>query len=516
MSIKLSYHEVMGALFVLLTVATSCSNDDLATKTETKPTTDNTEVAQVNFVAGHDGTRTSLNYDSGAFYWEDGDRIYIKDDNNTFHSSSNAVSGSKVPYFKFMMPGKYTANEYTVFYPGQNGTDNQVTIKASQTQTEPNSTQHIGTSGDCGTGKAIRQPNGQYTFSLTHSAAFLCFEPTYDHSLISTYVTKIEVTSDKPIAGTYTLNATNGKLTGTGNAKTVTLTTKGTGGNTIGFPMKTKATGCSAGRAFMVIAPGTYKLTVKYYLNDPQTGVSGIVTKYLKSGTYNANDYYDISAALNIRSYKDDYYTWDAKAEYWAGHKDVQPKIINRSNSNYPTSADAKRWFNTAIFPTAASNTAKDCPNVNECMWYCVKGDPHWDNTTPWTVWGHLYTGGMWFKKASVIASDNGKANAAELKASAPNGKDYAHTKHFETPPNNNRIESGAPAKRSKYFFLPAMGSYNDKGTFREFGSIGRYWTSTPYPYNSKVSFSLYFKSNDVVVSNTIERPNGLRLWTSE
>lgn len=68
----------MGALFVLLTVATSCSNDDLATKIETKPTTDNTEVAQVNFVAGHDGTRTSLNYDSGAFFWEDGDRIYIK------------------------------------------------------------------------------------------------------------------------------------------------------------------------------------------------------------------------------------------------------------------------------------------------------------------------------------------------------------------------------------------------------------------------------------------------------
>ena len=91
MSIKLSYHEVMGALLVLLTVATSCSNDDLATKTETKPTTDNTEVAQVNFVAGHDGTRTSLNYDSGAFFWEDGDRIYIKDDNNTFHASSNAV-----------------------------------------------------------------------------------------------------------------------------------------------------------------------------------------------------------------------------------------------------------------------------------------------------------------------------------------------------------------------------------------------------------------------------------------
>ena len=77
MSIKLSYHEVMGALLVLLTVATSCSNDDLATKTETKPTTDNTEAAQVNFVAGHDGTRTSLNYDSGAFFWEDGDRIYI-------------------------------------------------------------------------------------------------------------------------------------------------------------------------------------------------------------------------------------------------------------------------------------------------------------------------------------------------------------------------------------------------------------------------------------------------------
>ena len=149
-------------------------------------------------------------------------------------------------------------------------------------------------------------------------------------------------------------------------------------------------------------------------------------------------------------------------------------------------------------------------------MWYCVKGDPHWDNTTPWTVWGHLYTGGMWFKKASVIASDNGKDNAAELKASAPNGNDYVHTKIFDTPPDNNHIKSGAPAKRSKYFFLPAIGCYNGQGIFMEFGNVGRYWASTLCSYNKKISYSLYFKADGVVVSNTIERPHGLRLWTSE
>lgn len=511
MNIKLSYHWAVTAL---LAIATGCSNDNITP--ETKPDSGKPETTQVSFIAGNEGTRTSLNYGNGDFYWEDGDRIFVEDDDHTFHASSNAVSGSKVPYFKFMMPGKYTANDYIVYYPGKNGTNNQVTISANQTQTEPDNTLHFGTSGDCGTGKATRQLNGQYTFKLTHSAAYLCFKPTFDHPLASTYVTKIEVTSDKPIAGSYTL-AADGKLMGTGNSNTITLNLKGTGSYAKGFPMQNDATGkkCAAGRMFMVMMPGKYKLTVKYYVTDTETQVSGVITKKFPAFEYGANDYYDIPSALNIKYYGDDYYTWDAKKEYWAGHKGDQPKVVGIPGSNYPTSADADRWFNPAKFPTKASNTAKDCPNINEIFWYCLKGDPHWDNTTLWTVWEHLYTGGMWFKKASVIAKENGEANAAALKSKSPDGKDRTSKKVHETPPNNTDITQHAPTNRSNYFFLPAMGYYAT-GKLTDFGGHGRYWTSTPCPYDKDKSYNLYFHANDVVVSNTSDRENGYRLWTSE
>ena len=510
MNIKLSYHWAVTAL---LAIATGCSNDNITP--ETKPDAGKPETTQVSFIAGNEGTRTSLNYDNRDFYWEDGDRIFVKDDNNTFHASSNSVLGTKVLRFKFMMPGKYTKDSYTVYYPGKNGTDNNVMIGASQTQNGPDNTLHFGTSGDCGIGKAKLQ-NGQYKFTLVHSPAFLCFKPTYEHPLADTYVTKIEVIADKPIAGNYTLEE-NGTLSGSGSSKTITLTPKN-GSNNNGFKMENDATheSCAAGRMFMVIMPGTYALTIKYYITDTKTGVSGVITKKFKSFNYEANGYYDMPSKLTMRAYDGNYYMWDAQKDYWYGHENDQPKEMGIPGSNYPTSADADRWFNPAKFPAKASNTAKDCPNVNEIMWYCKKGDPHWDDTTLWTVWQHLYTGGMWFKKASVIASENSMPNAAALKNASPDGQDRTTGQGvYETPPNNTSITQHAPTNRSNYFFLPAMGYYAT-GKLTDFGGHGRYWTSTPYPYDKNKSYNLYFYAHDVVVSNTSDRKNGYRLWTSE
>lgn len=512
MKIHLSVH---GAIIALLALATSCSNDDIDTKIAGKPSPDKNISTQSSFVAGHEGTRTSLNYTTNDFYWEDGDRIYVKDDKGTFNTSSNTVSGNQVDHFKFMMPGKYTASEYRVYYPGQKGKNNEVSISNNQTQTTPNSTSHIGVSGDCGSGIAQKQANGQYKFTLTHSAVLLCFKPTDSHELTTTYVTKIMVTANSPIAGKYTLSENKGQLTGTDTSKTITLNTKGTGTYTTGFPLKKDGASYSAGRAFMVIAPGKYKFTVKYYVYDTQTKVNAIVTKYTKELEYEPNGYYEIPATLNIRAYDDNYYTWDAKQDYWYGYKSLQPKVNGGNNTNYPKAGDANRWYNTAKHPAKASYKIKDCPNANECMWYCVKGAPQWDNTTPWIAWGHLHTGGMWFKKASVIAKENGKTDAAELKKAAPNKKDYVTKFQFDTPPSNSKIKPGEPIKRSQYFFLPAMGRYQ-LGTFKEFGDNGRYWTSTPLSYNKDIAYSLYFNSGYVAVSNTIERQNGLRQWTSE
>ena len=137
MNIKLSYHWAIAAF---LTVFAGCSSDDITTGTVTKPDADKTETNQVSFVAGNQGTRTSLNYDNGDFYWEAGDQIFVKDDENNFNKSSNAVTGTNVSHFKFMMPGKYTQNSYVVYYPGKNGTNDNVTIATEQTQNDPDNT----------------------------------------------------------------------------------------------------------------------------------------------------------------------------------------------------------------------------------------------------------------------------------------------------------------------------------------------------------------------------------------
>lgn len=512
MNIKLSYHWAIAAF---LTVFASCSSDDITTGTVTKPDADKTETNQVSFVAGNQGTRTSLNYGKGDFYWEAGDQIFVKDDENNFNKSSNAVTGTNVPHFKFMMPGKYTQNSYVVYYPGKNGNNDNVTIATAQTQNEPNNTLHFGTAGDCGTGTA-KLVNGQYNFKLKHAAAYLCFEPSYDHPLTSSYITKIEVTADKDIAGNYILGS-DGQLTAKSTgSKTITLTPKETG-SAEGFKLKNNAAGtsCAAGRMFMVIAPGTYKLTVKFYVKDTQSEVSGVITKKFGSFNYGANDYYDIASKLDIYA-AGKYYMWDAKQDYWYQHENDQPKKVDVPRSNYPTNADPNRWYNTtAKFPTPASNSAKNCPNINELFWYCLKGDPHWDNTTLWSEWGYLYTGGMWFKKASVIASENGKTDADALKVASPDKKNRTAEQVWETPPHNDKVTKQIPNNRKDYFFLPATGRYV-KGKLQDFKTTGCYWTSTPEPYFSERAYNLFFDSKKVTISNSNDRTNGFRLWTSE
>ena len=329
-------------------------------------------------------------------------------------------------------------------------------------------------------------------------------------------MTKIEVTADRNIAGNYTLKE-DGTLTGTGSSKTITLTPKD-GSSNKGFKMVNDAEKktCASGRMFMVIMPGTYVLTIKYYITDTKTGVSGVITKKFKSFEYVANRYYDMPSKLTVRYYGDDYYMWDAKKDYWFGHKDDQPKEMGIPGHNYPTSSDTQRWCNTAAqFPKPATNSAQRCPNVNEITWYCMKGDPRWDNTTLWSVWEHLYTGGMWFKKEKVIVSENHTSYSYITNFSYDGRNRIAKPGLFETPPSNKKLKNGIPANMSDYIFLPAMGNYTN-GKFNSFRTYGFYWLKTPYPYDSEIAFNLFFKENEADLSNMSNRSNRYKLWTSE
>ena len=300
------------ALCGIVMVFASCSNEDVAQSTVETNTENNSNLTS--FVTGAAATRTSLNYDDGAFFWEAGDHIYVKDDNGTWQKSSNAPT-EKTASFKFMVPGKYTnSTTYKVYYPGKNGLNNNVTISGTQSQAQPNSTTHIGEAGDCGTANATGG-NGVFNFRLDHQAAILVFQPfTNNTGIKNCQLTKIEVTSDNDITGTYTLDTTTGELTGSASGKSITMTTKGSGSYANGFSLNTSTADVKTNGAYVVIRPGTHALTVRYWIKDYATNVEGAITKTYPAFDYEKNDYYDMTANINVTDYDGSkYYMWDAQ-----------------------------------------------------------------------------------------------------------------------------------------------------------------------------------------------------------
>ena len=72
----------------------SCANEDVAQRTT--GTNNKNDKSLTTFVAGDEAkTRTSMDYTSGDFYWEAGDKIYVKDDDGTWQVSSNALSACR-------------------------------------------------------------------------------------------------------------------------------------------------------------------------------------------------------------------------------------------------------------------------------------------------------------------------------------------------------------------------------------------------------------------------------------
>ena len=143
----------LAAFCGIVLAFSSCANEDVA-QNITGSESDNDKNLTA-FVAGEEATtRTSLDYNSGNFYWEAGDYIYVKDDNGVLQKSSNAPT-SKVASFKYMVPGKFTAKtSYKVYYLGKNSDGTSVSISTDQSQTAPNNTAHFGTAGDYGTATA--------------------------------------------------------------------------------------------------------------------------------------------------------------------------------------------------------------------------------------------------------------------------------------------------------------------------------------------------------------------------
>ena len=495
----------LALVFGIALAFASCANEDIA---QNPNGTDNNKNFTI-FSTGDPATRTSME-SNGAFYWEAGDKIWVKDDDGTWQQSRN-VPTEKTASFKFEVPGKFTkTTTYKVYYPGQNGNKDQVSIAANQSQAEPNTTAHFGTSGDCGMADAAwsNAKNG-FAFTLDHKAAYLLFLPRTSNTILhDCYLTKVEVNSDNDITSTYTLNPTTGELTGTGTGKQITISTGGSGAYANGFPLTNNATSAATNGAYVVIKPGTHTLKIRYWVKDIVTNVEGTITKVLSSKKFDQNKYYNITANLDVKNYDGDhYYMWDAEKQYWYGYEWTkhlpsgtgQPTLVGATAGKYALYTDADRYYNQDGCSgryDAIHTSFYDVPNANELSWYCMYGDPRWDYYELWTTMGHLYQNGFWFKKKSVLLAE-GKYNT---EISADNITDLRTT--FKSYDNSNSsIYSGTPSASDagNYFYLPSLGFYNN-GQLYSTGNTGFYWSSSAYPLACFIAYYLQFNSGGINV----------------
>ena len=499
----------LAVVFGIAMAFASCANEDVA-QNPTNPNEDN-DKNLTTFVTGDETkTRTSMDYNSGDFYWEAGDYIFVKDDDGTWQMSNNAPT-SKVTSFKYKVPGKFNnSTSYKVYYLGKYGYGHQVTISTYQTQTTPDNTDHVGTAGDYGSATATKVTGKQqFQFTLEHQPAYLVFQPYTSNTILKKcYLTKVEVISDNDIAETYTINSSTDNLDGSAGSKQIVLNTVGSS-NPNGFPLTNSSASRTTNGAYMIIKPGTHALRVRYWIRDVETNVEGTITKLLPSIAYASNTYYDITANLNImRNYDGDhYYMWDAQQQYWYGYEwnknlpagTRQPISESQPAGNYAqSSTDLRYWNQTSANPRYdAIHSCADLPNANEMAWYAKEGSPHWDNEV-WTSMGHLYAGGMWFKKKSYISGFNSEI--------APDGTDWRKVMKFESWSTSTTPLSASEV--NYYFFLPAFGYY-ENGKLR-LSHGGNYWSSSAQPYNSDGRYCLYFSASNVSVDSGSGH-NGMR-----
>lgn len=514
----------------------SCSNEESTAATDQLTAFTGgivTEVPMERVQIGTPGvtTRTSMNRNEingdGSFLWEPGDVIYVEDDGGKLYKSQNAIQDA-APRINFLVYGSYTGkSQYDVYYCGENpgAGEKKVVIADNQTQSEFNNTKHFGKVGDCGVAKAAKNTDpgkSGFKFDLQHKASYLCFLPyiTTQEKRDAYKIKSIEITSNNNISGTYDLSQAG--LSGTGNAKTITLHA---GSNGLLLADKTVETADIKNSLYVVIAPGQHILSVKYTVLDTNDKELTLLKKY-KSHDFGANKICNIPVNLDATSgdgghentsgtstleegivpslYSGrNYYMWDAAENYWSGHEwDAsvawQPTVNDTFNDNYPKSktADASRWYHegSGSFEASVNPLFKQLPNANEIGWYVLKGDAHWDNSTQWEVFGTTHTGGIWLKKLSVIAQESGKEPAA-LKQAGPKSKDLrASSDFYKISPKNGKPSDG---EIGKYFFLPALGYYSN-GKLDYLGSGCAYWSSSACPDSTNFAYYLGFSSGEV------------------
>ena len=500
--------------FAALLFAASCANDDVAQDEKQKK--DNIPAGTTVFTGTSQPdatTRTAiLNHTKGtgaSVNWSSTDKIWVKDDGGNWQQSATATipSAANLSFAKFSLSGTYTAASHDIIYTNTavTGSQPQVEIKATQTQSAPNNFDHAGASGDCGIATGNKAGNG-YAFTLNHKSSYLCLIPRTSNEYVKrSKLIKVEIMSDDDIAGTYNM-AADGTLTlASGGSKKITVTTGS------GFAIDNTADDMSKNATYVVVAPGTHTFRIRYWLrnttDNPYGTIEGTVSKIVTLNC-TAGSIHDITANLNPHDYDGDHYCmWDAQQQYWYGYEWTkhlsgntgQPTLNNNSSSNYPQSnSDVSRWYHESggLGRFDATQSCATLLNANEMTWYAAKGDPRWDRDELWTTMGHLYKGGMWFKKKSVLQGE-GNYNSN----TAVDGTDWRTNSNGNSWSASYTLPSAADA--GNYIYLPALGYYYG-GQLNSVGFNGCYWSSSANPRLSSGAYYLYFGSGSVYVNSNL------------
>ena len=353
---------------------------------------------------------------------------------------------------------------------------------------------------------------------------------------------RIEISADKALCGGFAIKGDTIDLSSRPTGETYKKVTCSRGGyhSLLYIPSEVTPSGPCA---IMVVAPGTYTdFTVKYYFGTNFNFRKGYITKTYPHVTFTAGKNKVISQDLQGVEYPGDTYCmWDAADPYWKGYEwnssnPVQP-IGGFATDHYPKSSTDTRWYNTvppyagadgAAPAVTASHSCKDCPNINELLWYREYGLPYQDDEV-FVLMNRLQSGRIWLKKLSVIAREQHKT-VDELKEKAPDGIDYTRSTkipggdHFH---GGEVKQYGKPSNINDYFCLPLIGGYKPGGgdftnSNRWFAgadspAVGFYWSSTPAPGSLDKAYVLeisFFPSQKTFAIRTMNRQYGFsRMW---
>ena len=568
--------SILSLLALAAVLFTACAADDADTDRQNpKPGTagltafvmeDSTDSPATRLVGEHTGSGVR-------FYWSRWDHIFVDNptenaewradkENNIYELTSNGTAdGGSTPKAKFLFEGEFTKPEYRVRFLGNH--DQYHDFDKIQIENKGNyigpEIYHFFHTGDFATGIAHRQADGTYTFKLEHKASYITFRPSSTQKAFTKWggacIKDIEISADQALCGWFDIKGDTIDLSSRPTDKLYKKVTCANYKNVfLRIPSEEPPLHLEdPSHAIMVVAPGTYtNFTVRYRFGPNFNYATGYVTKTYPRVTFTAGKNKVISQDLQGIVYPaDTYYMWDAVDPYWKGYEwdsadPVQLRALHLVETDkYPRSNTDTRWYNEvspyagadgAAPAVAASRSCKDCPNINELLWYFVYGAPYYVDNEVFVMMDHLWCQRVWLKKLSTIAREQGKT-VADLKKQAPDGVDYTRStkkldiSSFHISGRRDAVP-GKPNNMSDYFSLPLIGGYGPNN-FIDFspsnrlidhmgsGSpLGFYWSSTPVPgspdkaYVWEVDFSRSFDKIDIRPEN--RRFGFSRMWPAD